>query len=624
MKLALLRFSLPLFCAACLVFAAIDGGVAQDNKEDAPQDKQSESADEKNSDSDDQDKDKGADENGADENKEDKKAEEKQDDRTAEEILAKATETKLNATSLNDLDAVIDLCDAAIKKGLNDASKEIANDLLEGSLFEYAKQLTSKIFDVDRPDNRWQFLRQQALKKLDRLEKMGNEWGETYILIAKLNALPNGDQKRAVEAAGKAVKYAGEDARLLSEALYIRGSLTEDEQARIADFNQAVKIDPTNEGALRQRAAYHLEKQNYEKAIDDFEMLVDLTNGDPRAYQQLTESLLASGKIEDALDVSEEALQSDDKQPMLHQLRARIFLTQADELEDSLSSGKLTKEEKAEIEEDLKQLNASALNSLDKAIELDKNDVLSLLMRAEIYLRSEQVEKSKSDVDRLLVIAPGLTRAIFLRSLIASSEGNFAAAAKDLELLAKADPDNEGYRLQLANMYSADNQHKKAIKLFSQILDEDGENLFALRGLADAYLGMGDHQSALKYFNEALARDDEDDHVLNNLAWLLATSPDDKIRDGKRSVELGLKACELTEYKQAHILSTLAAGYAETGDFENARKWSAKSVEIADKDNLEDLKKELESYKENKPWRERQESQKKENPETGGGGDFEF
>ena len=68
-------------------------------------------------------------------------------------------------------------------------------------------------------------------------------------------------------------------------------------------------------------------------------------------------------------------------------------------------------------------------------------------------------------------------------------------------------------------------------------------------------------------------------------------------------------ACRQTDYKQDYILSTLAAAYAETGDFESARKWAAQAVEAKPSEHAEasrkdELKKELESYQANKPWRE--------------------
>ena len=70
------------------------------------------------------------------------------------------------------------------------------------------------------------------------------------------------------------------------------------------------------------------------------------------------------------------------------------------------------------------------------------------------------------------------------------------------------------------------------------------------------------------------------------------------------------KACELTEYKAAHILSTLAAGYAETGDFDQAIKWSTEAVKLGGDDEIDDqLQQELASYEENKPWREQQEQE---------------
>ncbi len=71
---------------------------------------------------------------------------------------------------------------------------------------------------------------------------------------------------------------------------------------------------------------------------------------------------------------------------------------------------------------------------------------------------------------------------------------------------------------------------------------------------------------------------------------------------------MGKKACELTDFSEAHLVSTLAAAYAETGDFEKAIEYAKKAVELGEKEaseQIEQLREELKSYEEKKPWREK-------------------
>jgi tetratricopeptide (TPR) repeat protein len=103
------------------------------------------------------------------------------------------------------------------------------------------------------------------------------------------------------------------------------------------------------------------------------------------------------------------------------------------------------------------------------------------------------------------------------------------------------------------------------------------------------------------------------------LAWLLATSPDPAVRDGGLAVEFAQKACHLTALKYRFGLESLAAAYAETGQFDQAIRyqeralmlptrpesyhWDPKSAETLHRMALERGCRCLQSYKERKPFR---------------------
>ena len=62
-----------------------------------------------------------------------------------------------------------------------------------------------------------------------------------------------------------------------------------------------------------------------------------------------------------------------------------------------------------------------------------------------------------------------------------------------------------------------------------------------------------------------------------NLAWLLATCPDARHRDGKKAVEFAARHCLFVTGGTPNHLNTLAAAYAEGGDFAKAVEWQEKT-----------------------------------------------
>jgi len=74
----------------------------------------------------------------------------------------------------------------------------------------------------------------------------------------------------------------------------------------------------------------------------------------------------------------------------------------------------------------------------------------------------------------------------------------------------------------------------------------------------------------LQRLREIAANAPDSPRMLDELAWLFATYPDSKSRDGTEAVRLAERACDLTGRRISALLDTLAAAYAETGDFPRA------------------------------------------------------
>ena len=119
----------------------------------------------------------------------------------------------------------------------------------------------------------------------------------------------------------------------------------------------------------------------------------------------------------------------------------------------------------------------------------------------------------------------------------------------------------------------------------------------------------GDAAGAIQQWTTSLQIDPNDGNALNNLGWALATHPVDAIRDGKKAVELAEKASALPGGQSPIVLRTLAAAYAESGDFAKAIGIAQRAVESATAQGnnslVETLRHEIELYQTQTAYREK-------------------
>ena len=70
----------------------------------------------------------------------------------------------------------------------------------------------------------------------------------------------------------------------------------------------------------------------------------------------------------------------------------------------------------------------------------------------------------------------------------------------------------------------------------------------------------------------------DDINAKHNLARLLATAPDPRVRDGARALRLALEVCDRTGNRDPRALDTLSAAYASVGQLEQARATASRAA----------------------------------------------
>ncbi len=230
-----------------------------------------------------------------------------------------------------------------------------------------------------------------------------------------------------------------------------------------------------------------------------------------------------------------------------------------------------------------------AISDYTKALEINPRDASAYVGRGVAYFDKGQYDDAISDFTKALEINPKFAEAYHRRGIAYGKKGQYDGAISDFTKALEINPRDALAYYNRGIAYDDKGQYEEAISDYTKALEIDPKDAWTYYNRGIIYWKKGQYDQAISDYNKALEINPKCVEAYNNLAWVLATARESKYRNGKKAVELALKACELSDWKNQYCLGTLAAAYARTGDFDKAVRWQKEALESYEK-GLEDEK----------------------------------
>jgi tetratricopeptide (TPR) repeat protein len=221
-----------------------------------------------------------------------------------------------------------------------------------------------------------------------------------------------------------------------------------------------------------------------------------------------------------------------------------------------------------------------AIADFTEAIRIDPTSARAFLGRGLAWDQKRYFDKALADLNEAVRIEPGNPALVLSRGKVCSSRGRHRQAMMDFEWVIRTRPNETAGYVARGEELMEDLQADSAIADFSRALELDPACVSALLLRAKAWKRKSDLGQAIADHAEAVRRAPDNAQAHQTLAWILATCPGPRFRDGRRAVQEGTLACELTQWKNPLNLNSLAAACAESGDYTSAVKWQTRAVEL--------------------------------------------
>jgi len=347
-------------------------------------------------------------------------------------------------------------------------------------------------------------------------------------------------------------------------------------------YRAAIRINPNAYEALDNLGVALAASGQPDEAIEDYRKAIQINPNFFEALNNLGNALLAKGQRDEAIENYYKALQI---KPDFFEALNNLGNAFAGERRFDEAIG--CYRQALQIKPD----SSDALNNLGNA----------LMARGRLGEAIENYHKA-------IQINPNFSEALDNLGNALAAEGRWDEAIGNYRQALRVNPSYSDALNNLGNALAAEGRLGEAIENFRKAIQVNSNRPETFYSWGMALEQLGRSREAVDQYREALRLNPNLTGALNNLAWVLATSPDDHLRNGVEAVRLAERACELTQYGQPLFIGTLATAYAEAGRFPEAVAAAEKAEQLAATAGSERLARKirelLELYRAGKPYRE--------------------
>jgi protein O-mannosyl-transferase len=225
-----------------------------------------------------------------------------------------------------------------------------------------------------------------------------------------------------------------------------------------------------------------------------------------------------------------------------------------------------------------------AIAHYEKALEINPADAEAHNNLGATLFASGRVDEAITHYRKAIALQPDYADASCNLASALLSNGDLGGAIACYSACLAVSPNQAEAQYNLASALFRTGRTDEAIAHYQKVLELRPENADAHANLGSVFLAKGRVQDAIAQYRHALRIAPDNVAAQSNLAWLLATAADPSLRNGSEAVLLAERAASQSSRSQnrAIILRILAAAYAETGRFVDAKKTAEQALQAAE------------------------------------------